>query len=127
MLCGMPGPVVPPGWPPPVRPPGAPGWRRSAVGWLLDLCPADYRGHDVLTRHPVVLARVAAWHVESAVAATRTGLSRARVELAEVVLPETVEAAVVALEVEAARLAAARRGVDLVERALRGERFVARL
>jgi hypothetical protein len=123
MLIGM----VPPGWPEEVRPPGAPGWELTAVGWLLDRCPPEYRVHTVLTRHPAVLARFAGWHIDGAVVAARDGLSRARVELAEVAGPEAVEAAVVALEREAARLAAAARSVTLVERALRGERFPARL
>jgi hypothetical protein len=123
----VPSAAVPPGWPEEVRPPGAPGWERTAVGWLLDRCPPEYRAHAVLTRHPAVLARFAAWHVEGAVAAARDGLSRARVELGEVAGPEAVEAAVLALEREGARLASAARSVALVERALRGERFLARL
>ena len=52
--------LVPPGWPPGVLPPQAPEWERSAVAWLFDLCPPDYRAHEVLRRHPVVLAREAA-------------------------------------------------------------------
>ena len=63
--------LTPPGWPPEVLPPQAPDWERSAVGWLFDLCPADYRAHEVLRHHPVVLARFAAGHVESAVDAAR--------------------------------------------------------
>lgn len=119
--------VVPPGWPQEVRPPGTPGWERTAVGWLLDRCPPEYRVHAVLTRHPAVLARFAAWHLDGAVGAARNGLSRARVEIADIAGPEAVEATVVALEREGARLAAAARSVALVERALRGERFLSRL
>ena len=119
--------MVPPGWPAEVRPPGAPDWVRSAVAWLLDLCPPDYRAHTVLTRHPLVLARFASWHVEAAAGAARHGLSRIRVELGGLVTPETRDAAVVALEREGARLAAAGRAVVLVERALRGEEYVPRM
>ena len=118
---------APPGWPVDVRPPGAPDWERTAVAWLLDLCPPEYRAHEVLRRHPVVLARFAAWHVAGAVDAARQGLSAVRADLRDVADPATVEAAVVALEREGARLAAARRGVDLVEQALRGRRFARRL
>ena len=50
---------LPPGWPPAVRPPGSPDWERTAVEWLLDLCPADYRGYPVLRRHPLALAALA--------------------------------------------------------------------
>ena len=119
--------VAPPGWPPEVRPPGAPDWERTAVAWLFDLVPPDYRLHDVLRRHPVVLARFAAVHVESAVQASKLGLSRVREDLAGVVAPQTVEAAVMAWEREGARLSAAARSVALVEQALRGRRFPARL
>ena len=43
------------------------------------------------------------------------------------VLPEVVEAAVQTFQREEARLIAIRRGVGLVEEALRGRRYVARL
>lgn len=120
-------PALPPGWPPQVRPPGAPEWERSALGWLFDQCPPDYRGYDVLRRHPLVLARFAAVSLDAAVAAAADGLHTMRAELRDRVAPEVVEAAVGALELEAHRLRAARRAVDLVERALRGERWVPRL
>ena len=119
--------VVPPGWPAEVAPPGTPGWERSATGWLFDLCPPDYRAHEVLRRHPVVLARFAAHHVQAGVEAAQRGLSTARDELRGLADPETVTAAVAAYEREGARLMAAARAVDLVEQALRGRRFVARL
>ena len=97
------------------------------MAWLLDLCPADYRAYEVLRRHPVVLARFAAGHVEAAVAAARTGLAGVRADLRGLVPAEAVEAAVAAYEREGARLAAAARSVALVDQALRGRRFVARL
>ncbi|RZS89526.1 hypothetical protein EV189_1293 [Motilibacter rhizosphaerae] len=115
------------GWPAQVRPPGAPDWERTAVAWLFDACPPDYRLHEVLRRHPVVLARFAVVHVDAAVAAAKHGLATTRQELARVVPPEAVEAAVLAWEREGARLLALSREVRLVERALRGERFPARL
>lgn len=119
--------VAPPGWPRQVRPPGAPGWERSAVNWLLDICPPEYRGYGVLRRHEVVLARFAVLHVEAAQAAVRRGLSEARSTLREVADPDTVEAALEVWHAEGARLLAERRAVGLVEEALRGRRFVARL
>jgi hypothetical protein len=120
-------PYVPPGWPPQVRPPGAPGWERTAVGWLLDRCPPEYRSYSVLRRHEVVLARFALLHVEGCQAAVRRGLSEARAVLRDVADPDTVERAVVAWQAEEARLLGERRAVLLVEEALRGRRFVARL
>ena len=120
-------PYVPPGWPPQVRPPDAPGWERTAVAWLLDLCPPEYRGYSVLRRHDVVLARFALLHVEGGQAAVRRGLSEARAVLRGVADPDTVDRAIVAWQAEEARLLAERRAVLLVEEALRGRRFVARL
>src|SRR3954453_10283339 len=67
----MPQLVAPPGWPRAVRPPGAPGWERTAVGWLLDICPPEFRSYPVLRRHDVVLARFAVLHVEACQAAVR--------------------------------------------------------
>ena len=119
--------VAPPGWPRQVRPPGAPAWERTAVNWLLDICPPEYRGYDVLRRHDVVLARFAVLHVEGSQSAVRRGLSEARSTLSDVANPDTVEAAVDVWQAEAARLFAERRAVGLVEEALRGRRFVARL
>ncbi|HET9859731.1 MAG TPA: hypothetical protein VFQ19_08140 [Nocardioidaceae bacterium] len=119
--------VAPPGWPGQVRPPVAPGWERTAVNWLLDICPPEYRGYGVLRRHEVVLARFAVLHVEASQAAVRRGLSEARSALRDVADADTVEAAIEVWQAEAARLLAERRAVGLVEEALRGRRFVARL
>lgn len=118
---------MPPGWPVGVLPPQAPDWERSAVGWLFDLCPADYRAHEVLRRHPVVLARFAAGHVGSAVEAARIGMRTARSELAGLVGPGVVEAALAAYEREGRRLLQVTREIALVDAALRGERHVPRL
>lgn len=119
--------VAPPGWPAEVPPPDAPDWERKAVAWLFDLCPPDYRAHEVLRRHPVVLARFAAQHVASGVQAARDGLRSVRAELGGVVPPDVVEAAIAAYDREGRRLVQAGRQVDLVAGALRGERWVPRL
>ncbi len=121
------GAPVPPGWPGEVRPAGAPDWERSAVNWMLDLCPADYRGLGVVTRHPALLAWLAAHHVDGQVQATRRALASIRAELAGVLPPTAMREAVEAIETEEARLVAARRGLSLVGDALRGIRFVPRL
>ena len=123
----MPTYVAPPGWPREVRPPDAPGWEESASAWLLDLCPPDYRRFPGLRRHVVVLARFAFWYVEAQEAAIRRGLSEARSDLVQVADLDVVEAAVQTFGLEQARLSAVRRGVILVEEALRGRRYVARL
>jgi hypothetical protein len=120
-------PLAPPGWPPEVRPPETPDWERTAAAWLLDLCPPDYRRYEGLRRHVVVLARFAVLHVEANQAACRRGLSEARADLAQVADLAVVDAAVQTFQLEEARLLAVRRAVGLVEEALRGRRFVARL
>jgi hypothetical protein len=119
--------VAPPGWPAQVRPPDAPDWERTAGNWLLDICPPEFRSYPALRRHIVVLARFAVLHVEACQAAARQGLSEARSELRDVADLDTVEAAVQTWHAESARLLAVRRAVGLVEEAVRGRRFVARL
>jgi len=123
----MPVHVAPPGWPREVRPPDAPDWEATAVNWLLDLCPAEYRRYTGLRRHVVVLARFAVLYVEAQQAACRRGLSQIRSDLKDVATLEVVEAAVMTFQLDEARLLATRRAVGLVEDALRGRRYVARL
>lgn len=119
--------AAPPGWPREVRPPDTPGWERTAEAWLLDLCPPEYRTYPTLRRHVVVLARFALLHVEAGQVACRRGLSEARADLREVAEADVVEAAVQTWHAESARLLGIRRAVALVEEALRGRRYVARL
>lgn len=123
----MPQLVAPPGWPRAVRPPGAPGWETTAVSWLLDICPPEFRSYPVLRRHDVVLARFAVLHVEACQAAVNRGLSEARADLRQVADDVTVDAAVETWLRESARLLGVRREVGLVEEALRGRRYAARL
>ena len=104
-----------------------PGWEETAAGWLLDQCPPDYRAHEVLRRHPVVLARFAAYHVEAALTGAREAYAGARRELGEHVDPEVLEASLRALEAEGARLARTARETALVEEALHGMRWRSRL
>ncbi|MCW2666093.1 MAG: uncharacterized protein JWN57_1055 [Frankiales bacterium] len=118
---------TPPGWPPEVLPPHAPDWERSAVGWLYDLCPPDYRAHEVLRRHPVLLARFAAGHVAAGVQAAREGIRTLRNDLRDLLPPEAVEAGLAAYDREGRRLVQTGRQVALVDAALRGERHVPRL
>jgi hypothetical protein len=119
--------VAPPGWPTAVRPPGAPDWERTAVAWLLDICPPEYRSYPVLRRHPAVLARFAVLHVEACQQAVNRGLSEARGALRDVAEQAAVEAVVETWQRESARLLAERRAAGLIEEALRGRRFRARL
>jgi hypothetical protein len=118
---------VPPGWPAAVRPPGAPHWEGTALNWLLDLCPADYRGHPVLSRYPALLAWLAGHHLRGQLQATRRALATARADLADVVQPPALAEVLEVVESEEARILAAQRGLTLISQALRGVRFVPRL
>ncbi|MBO9520529.1 MAG: hypothetical protein J7518_03245 [Nocardioidaceae bacterium] len=117
-------PYAPPGWPREVRPPGASGWEPSAVAWLLDQCPPEYRGYPALRRHPVLLARFARLHVEACQAAVDRGLSEARGSLRDVATRDEIAAAIEVWEREKARLLGVRRSAGLVEDALQGRRYV---
>ncbi|MBP2705577.1 hypothetical protein JOL79_17330 [Microbispora sp. RL4-1S] len=123
MLTGV---YVPPGWPAEVRPPDSPDWAMSAVSWLLDAVPPDYRAYGVLRRHPIALARMARQHVRAAIEAARTGYRGAAVDLRDHLPPHAVEEVLDAYRQEGPRLVRLAESIELVERALRGEHFVER-
>lgn len=118
---------VPPGWPDQVQPPGSPDWERTAVAYLLDCCPPDFRAYAVLRRHPTVLARFAVEFAAGQHRSAREGLAGVRTSLATLVPPEVVQSAAEAWLEQEARLIRTLRAVGLVEEALRGRTFVARL
>jgi hypothetical protein len=123
----MPATYVPPGWPPAVRPPGDESFERTAVNWLFDHCPPDFRAHEVLRRHPALLARLAGEQLAAAVEACRAGYRTARSDLGAHVAPDVLAALMAAYEREGRRLAVASTAAGLVSRALRGDVFVAPL
>jgi hypothetical protein len=114
---------MPPGWPAGVHPPGSDDFESTAVSWLLDVVPPDYRLHGVLRRYPVALATMARHHSKACVEGARQGYRTARTELAGALPPHAVDTVLAAYRKEGARLAAVSRAVGLVERALRGEVF----
>jgi uncharacterized protein with HEPN domain len=114
---------MPPGWPAGVHPPGSEDFESTAIGWLLDVVPPDYRLHGVLRRYPVALAAMARYHAKACVEGAREGYRTARTELAGTLPPHAVDTVLAAYRKEGARLAATARAVGLVERALRGETF----
>jgi hypothetical protein len=118
---------TPPGWPAGVHPPGSEEFESTAVTWLLDVVPPDYRLHGVLRRYPVALATMARHHAKACVEGARQGYRTARTELAGALPPHAVEGVLTAYRKEGARLAATARAVDLVERALRGEVFTPKM
>jgi hypothetical protein len=118
---------MPPGWPTGVHPPGSAEFEATAVAWLLDVVPSDYRLHGVLRRHPVALAAMARHHTAACVEGARQGYRSARTELGEALPPHAVDAVLAAYRTEGRRLAATARAADLIERALRGETFAEKL
>jgi len=118
---------LPPGWPTGVHPPGSDGFERTAVAWLLDVVPADYRLHGVLRRHPAALAAMATHHVRACVEGARQGYRSARTELADALPPHALDAVLAAYRDEGRRLVTTMQAVDLVSKALRGEVFTPRI
>jgi hypothetical protein len=118
---------LPPGWPTGVHPPSSEGFERTAVAWLLDVVPPDYRLHGVLQRHPIALATLARRHLAACVEGARQGYRTARTELGGVLPVSGVDAVLAAYRSEGQRLVTAARAADLVERALRGQEFTPQL
>lgn len=110
-----------------MHPPGSEDFESTAVGWLLDVVPPDYRLHGVLRRYPVALAALARYHSKACVEGARQGYRTARTELAGVLPPHAIDTVLAAYRKEGARLAATAEAVDLVERALRGEEFTPKM
>jgi hypothetical protein len=102
-----------------VHPPGTDRFEETALAWLLELVPPEYRRYGVLRRYPVALARMARHHVTAAVEAAREGFRSARVELAGAVPPHGIEAVLETYRREGARLVQLVQAVALVEQALR--------
>jgi hypothetical protein len=110
---------VPLGWPAGVHPPGTERFEETAVAWLLDVVPPDYRLYGVLRRYPLALAQLARYHLRACTEGARQGYRTARTELADALPPHARSAVLTAYATEGRRLAAAARGVELLERALR--------
>jgi outer membrane biosynthesis protein TonB len=110
-----------------VHPPGSEEFESTAVAWLLDVVPPDYRLHGVLRRYPLALAALARYHSKACVEGARQGYRAARTELADSMPPHAIDTVLAAYRKEGARLAATARGVGLVERALRGEVFTPKM
>jgi hypothetical protein len=114
---------LPSGWPTGVHPPGSEEFERTAVVWLLDVVPPDYRMHGVLRRHPVALATLARRHLAACVEGARQGYRTARTDLGDVLPVSGLDAVLAAYRSEGSRLVTAARAADLVEQALRGKEF----
>jgi len=112
---------IPPGWPTGVHPPGSEDFEATAIAWLLDVVPPDFRLHGVLRRHPVALAAMARHHTQACVEGARAGYRTARTDLGEMLPPHAIDAVLTAYRAEGRRLANTAKAVVLIEQALRGE------
>ncbi|GAA1464945.1 hypothetical protein NE857_04415 [Nocardiopsis exhalans] len=119
MLCGMPDQSLTPDWPASVHPPGSDSFERTALEWLFDHVPADYRLHGVLRRHPAALSRLARQYVSAALEAAREGYRTARVDLRDQLPPHALDQVMNAYLAEGQRTADVLRAVEAVDGALR--------
>jgi hypothetical protein len=103
-----------------VHPPGSEDFEATAIAWLLDVVPPDFRLHGVLRRHPTALAAMARHHTQACV-------EGARAELGETLPPHAIDALLAAYRTEGRRLAANAKAVVLIEQALRGDVFTPQL
>jgi len=97
------------------------------VSWLLDHCPADYRGYAGWRKNPVALAWVAVRHIDAQLEVMRQAYREVRVDLGDVVSPEALAQIQSDLETEGLRLRASARGARLLCDALQGKRYIPRL
>jgi hypothetical protein len=118
---------LPQDWQAEVRPPGSGDFEANAVAWLLDVLPDDFRRHQVLRWHPAALASMARHYALARVQGAREGYRTARVELGVSIPPHAVDGVFAAYKTQGFKLARVARGVELVERALRGETFAPKL
>jgi hypothetical protein len=97
------------------------------VSWLLDHCPADYRGYAGWRKNPVALAWVAVRHIDADLEAMRQAYREIRVDLGDLVSTEALAEIQSDLEKEGLRLRASARSARLLSGALQGRRYVPRI
>ena len=98
-----------------------------ATSWLLDHCPADYRGYEGWRKHPVALAWITTRHIEAQLEAMRSAYRDVRVDLGDLVPAEALPEILADLEAEGLRLRASALGASLLYDALQGRRYIPRL
>ncbi|WP_017588265.1 hypothetical protein [Nocardiopsis ganjiahuensis] len=119
MLGGMPDQSLTSDWPASVHPPGSDSFEQTALEWLFDHVPADYRLHGVLRRHPVALSRLARQYVSATLDAAREGYRTARVDLRDQLPPHALDQVMNAYLAEGQRTAGVLRAIEAVDGALR--------
>ena len=96
-----------------MHPPGSPDFEATAVAWLLDVVPPDYRLHGILRRHPTALAALPRHPVRACVQGAREGYRTTRTELGGTLPPHTVEEVQAVYRSEGQPLIATATAVDL--------------
>jgi hypothetical protein len=105
-----------------VHPPGSEDFEATAIAWLLDVVPPDFRLHGVLRRHPAALAAMARHHTQACVEGARAGYRTVRTELGEMLPPHAIDAVLAAYRTEGRRLASTAKAVTLIEQELHNAR-----
>lgn len=90
---------------PKLPPVGHPEHEPNLRAWLLEVLPAA-RSHQVCHRHLPVLLMLARDHIDGCIIGARQTYSSLRAELSEVVPPETVASALIAVAEIGAELVA---------------------
>ncbi|GAA3745628.1 hypothetical protein GCM10022205_35620 [Spinactinospora alkalitolerans] len=102
-----------------MHPPGSESFEQTAIVWLFEHVPADYRLHGVLRRHPVALSRLARQHVAACLESAREGYRTTRVDLRGHLPPHALDQVMNAYLTEGRRMAVTLKAVALVDDALR--------
>lgn len=118
---------LPPQWPDRVPGLDHPQFEARARGFLLDLCPPEYRGYPELGRHLLLLVRLTARQLAAQRVGTENAAAALRADLTDFVGVDVVEDGLRILRAEQYRLEHQMAQVSVLEQALRGGRFVRRL
>jgi hypothetical protein len=117
------GSYVPPGWPASVPPPDTGRWEEAAIAWLLDVIPPGYGDEEILRQHPAALIWIARNITGACYEEARTAYRITRTELSDMIPPHAIDAMLKVYRSEDNRLKSTARGVDLIDRAMPGQRF----
>lgn len=117
--------MIPVGWPNPVADPDDPRFVESAVAWMLDQGPGEWRAHGFWREHPQALAHRLLHDIEARREGARNAYSSVRVSLSD--SDVDIDRALAAIEEEGAHLAARAREAELIADALAGRRWRGRL
>jgi hypothetical protein len=114
---------VSPWWPRDVAPPGDPRFRDTATTWLFTLLPEGYENYPVLRGYPSAAVALARRMLLARFEGTRHAYRTVAGELADYLPPHYLPEIRGIYRDEGVRLQRTARGLDLVDRAMRGEKI----